>query len=585
MYVRPHWCEEQARSDPQRRPVILCEYAHAMGNSGGSLAAYWQLFRDPNFPRAQGGFIWDFVDQGLLQSAAAGGDGKTGYAYGGDFGELPNTKQFCCNGIAGPDRTLFPGAYEAAHLQSPVEVTLLFDHSRDPVLIVTNRASFGDLSHLRIIVRPHYHSGRVDHHSGGEAFELECGPVAAGSFRKLELVEQLRHSLRFGAVKIESEAHVGRSVLHFGPAEAWLDVAVVTHPGGCVWHPEPFEVMHTAFTNYDLRKVFERLVHGAPASIALPPGITRGLSTSTVTSTSCDTSTAGSPFPELSSDSTEGLPFMTVQVVDDSAQTLRGVVVRWGDGSVATIGRACGQLTSWKDRQGRELLCSAVEPCFYRAGTDNDRGGALLSYYARWKEVGLDRLICRAQKNAVISQRRLGSSTPRSHNSTASAGETAAMEVVTAWVLESPRDAVIQISIRCEAKYTFSPFGTIDLDFTAEASDNTPPLARCGLRWAMPREFTSVKYFGLGPHEAYPDRLASVYLGVFETSVQAMHTPYTFPQECGRRADPRYESLYTVYSLCVYYCYYYHYYAGGFCSRERAVSRTCLVLGAWQWCQ
>jgi beta-galactosidase len=48
-----------------------------------------------------------------------------------------------------------------------------------------------------------------------------------------------------------------------------------------------------------------------------------------------------------------------------------------------------------------------------------------------------------------------------------------------------------------------------------------------------------VKYFGLGPHEAYDDRLASVYLGVFETTVQAMHTNYTFPQECGRRADPR----------------------------------------------
>ena len=94
--------------------MILCEYAHAMGNSGGCLKAYWKDFRNHNIPRLQGGFIWDFVDQGLLMGSED--QYPNAYGYGGDFGDLPNTKQFCINGILGPDRKPHPTAYEAAHL-------------------------------------------------------------------------------------------------------------------------------------------------------------------------------------------------------------------------------------------------------------------------------------------------------------------------------------------------------------------------------------------------------------------------------------------------------------------------------------
>jgi beta-galactosidase len=214
----------------------------------------------------------------------------------------------------------------------------------------------------------------------------------------------------------------------------------------------------------------------------------------------------------------------TVQVVEQ-VDVSRGLFIRWSDGSVANIGKVCGRLLTWTDRTGREMLCAPVDACFYRAGTDNDRGGMLLSYYARWKEVGLDRLVRKSQKDAIVSQRRL------------SCGS---IEIVTNWVLQSPRDAAIHVWFKCEAKYIFDPCGSIDVMFSAEASKNTPPLARCGLRWAMPEDIHQVKYFGLGPHEAYDDRLASVYMGVFETTAEAMHTHYTFPQECGRRADPRY---------------------------------------------
>ena len=78
--------------------MILCEYAHAMGNSLGNFKDYWDLFRDPEMKSLQGGFVWDWIDQGL--------ETKDGFwGYGGDFGELRHDKQFCINGIVWPDRT------------------------------------------------------------------------------------------------------------------------------------------------------------------------------------------------------------------------------------------------------------------------------------------------------------------------------------------------------------------------------------------------------------------------------------------------------------------------------------------------
>ena len=76
--------------------VILCEYSHSMGNSNGNLHLYWKEFWNKEIPRLQGGFIWDMVDQGLRVPS----DDTTGdfyFAYGGDFGDHVNDRQFCIN--------------------------------------------------------------------------------------------------------------------------------------------------------------------------------------------------------------------------------------------------------------------------------------------------------------------------------------------------------------------------------------------------------------------------------------------------------------------------------------------------------
>jgi beta-galactosidase len=96
----------------ETRPLILCEYAHAMGNSFGGFAKYWQAFRQ--FPRLQGGFVWDWVDQSLTRYDD---NGEAWQAYGGDFGDTPNDRQFCMNGLVFADRSPHPALFEAQRAQ------------------------------------------------------------------------------------------------------------------------------------------------------------------------------------------------------------------------------------------------------------------------------------------------------------------------------------------------------------------------------------------------------------------------------------------------------------------------------------
>ncbi len=96
------------------RPLIQCEYAHAMGNSGGGFKEYWELIR--KYPNYQGGFIWDFIDQGVRGVSKR--TGKQIWMYGGDDGRYPaSDHNFNCNGVLLPDRTPNPHAYEFRHYQ------------------------------------------------------------------------------------------------------------------------------------------------------------------------------------------------------------------------------------------------------------------------------------------------------------------------------------------------------------------------------------------------------------------------------------------------------------------------------------
>ena len=141
MYPEIEKIIEWSQESQDWRPMILSEYSHAMGNSNGSLADYWAAFE--KYPGLQGGFIWEWIDHGIKQTDA---NGKTYWAYGGDFGDAPNDANFCTDGIVWPNRTPHPALSEFKYLVQPVRVQAI--DARGRVRIVNKRdfTSLDDLS-------------------------------------------------------------------------------------------------------------------------------------------------------------------------------------------------------------------------------------------------------------------------------------------------------------------------------------------------------------------------------------------------------------------------------------------------------
>ena len=130
----------------ENRPVLASEYSHAMGNAVGNLDLYWDEIYSA--PRLVGGFIWDWADQGLLKTAE---DGSVFTAYGGDFGDRPNQRTFCLNGIVFADRSLTPKYYEVQKVYQPVQFEPMEIKPNRLRLKITNR--FGHLNLDRFDLR------------------------------------------------------------------------------------------------------------------------------------------------------------------------------------------------------------------------------------------------------------------------------------------------------------------------------------------------------------------------------------------------------------------------------------------------
>lgn len=209
------------------RPIVMCEYSHAMGNSNGSLADYWDAIEAT--PGLQGGFIWEWWDHGLRQTLP---DGTVRSAYGGDLGDDPNDANFCIDGVVWPDRTPKPALHEHRYLARPVQAAAR-DLRRGRVTI-TNRQWFRDLSWLRCRFEVAV-DGDVRVH--GDVPLPECAPQQSAA---LDLPVRMPH-LRAG-----EECHL---TLRFVTAKA------------TEWAPKGYEIGH------------EQLLvrRAAPAKTARPP--------------------------------------------------------------------------------------------------------------------------------------------------------------------------------------------------------------------------------------------------------------------------------------------------------------------------
>lgn len=156
------WCREMETEDPEdQKPMIQCEYSHAMGNSCGGLAEYWDLFRKERL--LQGGFIWDWRDQGILRTQPLDRKAPAAvmaldkerfvtedgslihFAYGGDFGDQPNDGNFCMNGVVGADLVPNPHAIEVAYQYRSILTSGADLSAPQPVVSIFNENFFAPL--------------------------------------------------------------------------------------------------------------------------------------------------------------------------------------------------------------------------------------------------------------------------------------------------------------------------------------------------------------------------------------------------------------------------------------------------------
>ncbi len=154
MYPSVEWMEKFADSDEtidgtspedrRKKPFILCEYAHAMGNGPGGLKEYWDLISSRR--QFQGGFVWEWIDHGILKESP---DGKKFYAYGGDFGDEPNDFNFVADGLIFPDRTPSPGLIEYKKILEPIKIEAVSVSKH--IFRISNEYDFIELDNLKIL--------------------------------------------------------------------------------------------------------------------------------------------------------------------------------------------------------------------------------------------------------------------------------------------------------------------------------------------------------------------------------------------------------------------------------------------------
>ena len=234
-----------AKTSSDSRPLIMCEYSHAMGNSNGSLADYWKAIEET--PGLQGGFIWDWIDQGLRREGA---EGRVDWAYGGDFGDEPNDKNFCINGLVGPDRMPHPAMFEWKKIAQCLLVEAI-DLRRGRIRI-TNRMDFTSLSGVR---------GRFELSSNGLVVQKGALPrLISGPGQSQTITLPLR-----------------RKELHGRPGEAFLTLRFYTRKASA-WAARGEEVAWEQFavpaSARESAKPASRRVHKAietPSSVRVEP--------------------------------------------------------------------------------------------------------------------------------------------------------------------------------------------------------------------------------------------------------------------------------------------------------------------------
>ncbi len=439
----------EASSDD--RPMIMCEYSHAMGNSNGSLSDYWDTIR--NSRGIQGGFIWDWVDQGILVDDRGKPVGPRDvedqkvprWRYGGDFNDVPTDYDFCLNGLVFPDRSLKPAMQECFKVQQSIRIT--GDHPSQGIFTLHNEFDFstleGILIHWRII------SVLEEEPVFGEIEVPRLLPGESGAFTVPEVVSKaVQACMARGECSILFESFLATDTFwaQAGHRIAWDQFSL-----SCAVFP----LLETSTTSFDLVK------NGGYSLVA--------------------------------------------------------------EAYSASLNEE-GLLSSLKFAGQEELLESPLTLCLYRPPTENDGMKTFPidtqkdKAFNAWVEHGLDQLVL---ENLELKAEG-GSLTSRHRIKTARGTELGLFEQNWAFF-----DKKLHLQV-C-------------IILNSVIGDDYP---RIGLSCALNKRWSSLRWFGLGPEENYPDRKAGCIVDEYRATVHELYVPYIVPQDYGQRTEVRYLDLF-----------------------------------------
>ena len=453
MYWDYKQCENYVKGNPDK-PLIQCEYAHAMGNSVGAFKEYWDLIR--KYPHYQGGFIWDFVDQAVWWPVDAEKYGTDHiFAFGGDFNDYdPTNESFNCNGVIASDRSLHPHAFEIAYQQRSILTSSPAEQALDGKVDIFNENFFIDLSRYEL------------------SWTVECDGEAVLSGHASEVLAI--------APQNSSKVNLG-----------YMAADVVDACGGSLDG-------HDVYLNvrYTLKKKDGILPAGSEVAydqicIASAPNVAY--------------------VPEVHAfriaDGESTVSFYGIMPYE-------GVLAERGDVWKATFDKTTGALISYT-LNDRPLLSQPLEPCLWRAATENDMGA---NY--RGKKLPESQKLWRDAEYKAVSF---------------------TFEDKGDFVLVTTEYAPIGEAAKIVVTYSIYGDGAISVSESLKDAGklaDAPILNRFGMRLAMPGEFSNVEFFGNGPFENYSDRNSAALMGHYVQRVEDQyHYGYVRPQESGTKTQ------------------------------------------------
>lgn len=435
MYASVENLERMAKEPEIRdaRPLFLCEYLHAMGNGCGSFKEYWDIIYQ--YPALAGGCIWQWVDHGLRRKT----DGKTWFAYGGDYGDEPNDGNFCIGGLVGPDREIHSSLIEYKWWLQPVE--LLSTDLANGIITLRNR-----FDHLTLAAL----SCRWTVVCNGQL--LQEGVVALPALNPWQTGDIL----------------IPFTLPASTPGTEYQLNLSFTRNTSVLWADAGFEM--------------------AFLQLALP--------------------VKALPMPGLK------LSRMPSLAIEESS---RAILITGEDFSLTFNSRAA-TITRWLSA-GINLLLDGPRVQLWKAPVDNER-----PLVSEWQRFGYHRLIW------------------ETHAVRLTAIQPAEVSIDVDGLLNTYGN-----KMRFRVQQRWSIYGSADVllttTITPEEAMDWPTLPRIGLELLLPDAYEQYSWFGLGPHECYPDRRHSGRLGVYHSTVTDEFVNYVTPQHHGEKLDARWATL------------------------------------------